>query len=306
MMPPPKGFSWSASRGRVLEDCPRAYFFQYYLALGRVETGDRERIREAKRLKKLKTVPMWIGSSVHDAVEKMLREARDGQPADLDRSIDEMIATMRRDYRESFGDVSGGTRFLEHEYGHDVPNERWRRDTSDAKAMVSAFSAMPYLEEVRAAGRERLLALENLEQWYFEGVPIWVRIDLAYRAADGEVHILDWKTGRMQRGQNPLQMTGYAAYAEKAWGVAPEELAVREVYLRQADDSAEKWCTIDAGALEEARNGIRASVDEMLQLLRDPKSNVAHEPDFEPLPEPRKCGRCFFQGICPASAAERA
>ncbi|MDH3284123.1 MAG: PD-(D/E)XK nuclease family protein [Acidobacteriota bacterium] len=303
----PDGFSWSASRNNLFENCPRAYFFQYYLAVNKAEDADSDRAGRARRLKCLKTIPMWVGSHVHDAAETLLKRARDDRDADADPAIDAMLRQMRQDYKDSktnraaTRDPRHYARFHEHEYGQDVPDEKWKICVDEAVEMVRTFTGLGYVEQVRALAAEDLLALEDLQRWSFESVPVWVRIDLAFRDADETVHILDWKTGRRIREDNPLQLMGYAAYAEHAWDVVADRLAVREVYLRLEDP--EKSCTIDDDELERARGQIRESVDAMIAALADPRHNVAREEAFEALPEPRKCARCFYRGICPSSAA---
>lgn len=300
----PEGFSWSASRASQLENCPRAYFFQYYLAVGRAIDADDRRRREAQRLKQLKTVPMWIGSHVHDAIEGMLKTASRGHAAHAADAADRMLEAMRKDYRDSLsnaasrGDPRRHVRFHEHEYGVSVSPEKWKLSVEEAVEMVRAFARLGFIDTVRELGPKDLLALEDLQQWEFDGIPIWVRIDLAFRDPSGTIHILDWKTGRSIRGENPLQLMGYAAYAEKQWAARANDLAVREVYLRL--DKPERWCEIDDAALDGARGQIRASVEQMIDALPDPGQNLAIEERFEALPERQKCSRCFFRAICPA------
>ncbi len=303
----PNGFSWSASRDNQFRNCPRAYFYHYYLALGHGIDADADRAREARRLRSMTTLPMWIGSHVHDAIEGLLRLARTGQPAHAAKAADRMVQAMRHDYRESMENVAARsdprrhTRFHEHEYGIRVPDAQWKRAVDEAVEMLTAFARLEYLDTIRELEPQAVLGLEDLQKWSFENVPIWVRIDLAYRDPGGTIHIVDWKTGRVVRDDNPLQLMGYAAYAERAWDATHDDLAVREVYLR--NDPPEKACEVDPAGLEHARRTIRTSVADMLGLLDDPSVNRASESSFATKPDERKCARCFFRGLCPDAAA---
>jgi len=300
----PQGFSWSATRHGMFESCPRAYFYHYYLALGRAKDADRVRSFEAKRLRSMTSVPMWVGSCVHDAIEGALKAARAGKPFALDQQSEALLDRMRRDYRESRDDLArrrrdyrNCVRFHEHEYGPVPSPEQWKQAADDAVGMFEAWAKMPYLEELREVTSEQILGIEDLDSWVFHGVPVWVKIDLAFRDGEGRVHIVDWKTGRKLTPDNPLQMTGYAVYAERRWGTKLESLAVREIYLRR--EEPEKWCQIDARSIEAAQERILESIRGMLGVLDDPAVNVAVEEDFPPAPADGKCRRCFFRAICP-------
>ena len=298
------GFSWSATRHGSFRDCERAYFFQYYLASARALNPDPERAQRASFLKNLTAIPLWIGSEVHDAVEALLRTASQGRDPDPERAVEEMRARMRRAYKESLDNVAGKTgdsrhnaRFFEHEYAVDVAGEVWKQRVEEADEMVRSFSRMPYLIAARALSAPDLLGLERLEKWSIDGVPVWVKIDFAYRDADRLVHILDWKTGKFERGENPLQMVGYALYAQAAWGASLDTLRVREVYLRQQDP--ERHCRLDSQVLDQGSVTIRASIAAMLERVADPQKNLAQEPDFALTDDERTCRNCNFRAICP-------
>jgi 8-oxo-dGTP diphosphatase len=310
LTPAPPGFSWSATRHGAFTDCPRAYFFGYYLAKGRAEDPDPDRARLAARLAALTSLPMWVGSRVHDTIEGLLRDALAGrapgtEPA-VEQAIERMLARMRREFAASrdgdqltADDPRSATRFAEHEYAHlAVGDEEWRGRVDEAKEMVRAFAAHGYLDAARALPQEARASVERLEKFKLDGVDVWVKIDFAWRDGDGLVHILDWKTGKKERGENPLQMMVYAGYARKVWQVEPERLRVREVYLRQADP--ERPCTITAETIAAAEAAIRASIGAMLERVADRARNLAREQDFELAATARPCRGCFFRAICPA------
>lgn len=297
------GFSWSASRNGTFESCRRQYFFHYYLAMGRAVDADSERRNEARRLRAMTSVPMWVGSRVHDAVEEIIREHARGNAINMDRELKKMRETMGRDWLDSKNDRARKqndprryTRFMEHEYDADPPAEKWRNQVDDARQMVRFFGKH-YLPEIQKLESSDIMALENLEKWNLEEVPIWVKIDFAYQDEEGFIHIVDWKTGRKDRGSNPLQMLGYAAYAADAWGADAEQLKVREVYLRR-EANPDSPCTLDEGTLDETRALIAASIKEMRSVLVDVDKNLAREEDFAPDATEFKCRYCFFQKIC--------
>ncbi len=302
---PPK-FSWSATRGNTFEDCRRAYFYQYYLANGRAEGADPDDVARAARLKRLSSLPLWVGSRVHDAIEGVLREARDGGAADIEVAVERMVGQMRADYRAStnggtgkWKDFSSMLRFHEHEYaaetGRVLAPEDWTPRVESACAMLRAFPAHGYVERARTLGPARVRALEELEDWPLDDVKVYVKIDFAYEDDDGTVHIVDWKTGQREHGETPIQMLGYALFAMKRWNVPIERLRVKEVFL--AKDDTDRPCTITADTLAAAEQRMRRSIEAMLEALHDPRRDVARAERFEPTPSWR-CRSCNFLALC--------
>jgi hypothetical protein len=299
-------FSWSASRDRMFRDCPRQYYYAYYGAWGGWDPAAGEMARRLYYLKNLTTLPLWVGSKVHDTVEALLRGVRGGRDLTPRAAADAMVEGMRADYRDSRRDLARErpgkkTRFFDHHRGEEPPRSRWEVARDSAVACVEVFGAMPYLERLRRLGAEAFLALEDLEQWDFDGTPVYLRLDLAFRDEDGSVQIVDWKTGKRKNAPNPLQMLGYATYASETWGVEPEKLAVKEVYLSFPDDP-DNHCVVDRGALDSARERIAKSIADMKAHLADPESNLAQEDDFPTAGSPQACRLCFFREVCPSPA----
>ena len=97
------------------------------------------------------------------------------------------------------------------------------------------------------------------------GVPVFLRMDLAFRDAQGRVVIVDWKTGRGEGRFNEIQLAGYALYAARqGWvtqgGEIQTELAYLAIprYVRRS---------VDARKLDHARAFIEKSAPRMKALL---------------------------------------
>jgi hypothetical protein len=183
----PAPFSWSASRHDCFASCRRRYYYSYYAAL------ENEEIR---RLKRLSALPMWAGSVVHDTIEQFLR-AHDALPAPeaqeaLVRST--VHTVMKGQWCESEAGA-GGFRLFEHEYGVPVEQEDKRRAVTIVMRALRNFFRCEVLGRALGAGRANWLALEDLVSFDLSGTEVFLRMDLAYREADGQVVIVDWKTG---------------------------------------------------------------------------------------------------------------
>ena len=155
-------FSWSASRDRLFRDCARAYWFSYYGSWGGWERGADPRTRRLYYLKNLTTLPMWIGSRVHDTVEGLIRALRNGRREDPGRAADEMVAAMRADYADSkrnraLEEPKKAVRFAEHHYGPEPPRERCRQVEPRAEAFPRACQPVPQRQRDRPHPLEHLL-----------------------------------------------------------------------------------------------------------------------------------------------------
>ena len=282
------GFSWSVSRHDSFASCRRRYFYSYYAAL---------EDPEIQRLKKLSALPMWAGNVVHEAIEGFLKKSDTlPSPEEQEAFIKAAVhGEMLSNWRES---EAGSLRFrlFEHEYQVPVDPEDKKIVVGTVMRSLRNFFRSDLLREVLALGRERWLTIEDLVSFEVSGTTVYLRMDLAYRARDGRVVIVDWKTGRGEGRFNEVQMAGYALYAARqGWVREPEEIETRLAYLvvpRYVSRS------VDRRKLEGARAFIEKSAGNMKALLLDPLANLARLEDFPMIDRPQVCRRCNFRRLC--------
>jgi len=280
-------FSWSVSRHDAFARCRRRYFYSYY------EANENP---EVHRLKKLSALPMWAGSVVHETIETLLK-TRDAVP-----SPDEQEALIRAavhgqmltDWRES---EAGSVRFrlFEHEYQVPVDPEDKKIVVGTVMRSLRNFFKSPILAEAYAAGRERWLSVEDLVSFSVGGVPVFLRMDLAFRAGDGRVVIVDWKTGRGEGKFSEVQLAGYALYAAEQGWAAPEDIQTELAYI-----AIPRYVrrSVDRRKLDHARAYIAKSATNMKALLLDPLANLGRLEDFPMIDRPQVCRRCNFRRLC--------
>lgn len=298
---PAGGFSWSVSRHDAFMSCRRRYFYSYYEA--QVDP-------EVKRLKKLSALPLWAGSVVHETIEQVLK-THDTMPSpDVQDAIvrDAVHGGMLGQWRESEaagpaepgppGEEAGALRFRLFEHEYQVPV-----DADDKKIVVGTvmrslrnFFRSDTLREAYAVGRGQWLTVEDLVSFTVEGVDVMLRMDLAYRRPDGQVLIVDWKTGRGEGRFNEVQLAGYALYAAHAgWAASAEEIRTELAYL-----AVPRYVqrAVDSRKLDHARSFIARSAGNMKSLLLDPLANLARLEDFPMIDRPQRCRRCNFRRLC--------
>lgn len=282
------GFSWSASRHDTFASCQRKYFYSYYAA---VEDP------EIRRLKKLSALPLWAGSVVHERIETFLKthDALPGAAAQEAWIRDTIHTGMLGDWRDS---EAGSLRFrlFEHEYQAPVDAEDKKIVVGTVMRSLRNFFRSPTLESAFRAGRGQWLSVEDLVTFDVGGVPVFLRMDLAYRDTAGKVVIVDWKTGRSEGRFNDVQVAGYALYASRqGWASAPEEIVTELAYLALGRYVRK---SVDARRLEYARSFIEKSASKMKGLLLDPLANLARMEDFARIDRPQMCRRCNYRKLC--------
>jgi CRISPR/Cas system-associated exonuclease Cas4 (RecB family) len=288
-------FSWSVSRHDSFARCRRRYFYSYYAS---------NEDPEIQRLKKLSALPMWAGSVVHETIEAVLK-SRDVMP-----SPDEQEALIRAavhgqmltDWRES---EAGSLRFrlFEHEYQVAVEPDDKKIVVGTVMRSLRNFFKSPILAEAFAAGRERWLSVEDLVSFSVGDVPVFLRMDLAFRGRDGRVVIVDWKTGRGEGKFSEVQVAGYALYAAEQGWAAPEEIQTELAYL-----AIPRYVrrSVDRRKLDHLRAFVAKSAKNMRGLLLDPLANLGRLEDFPMIDRPQACRRCNFRRLCFPRADETA
>jgi PD-(D/E)XK nuclease superfamily len=294
-------FSWSVSRHDTFNSCRRKYFYSYYVA-----PDD----PEIHRLKRLSALPLWAGSVVHEIIENLLK-TRDTLPSETEQqaivhaAVHERLLTDWRASEAGPGSDDGVLRFrlFEHEYQTSVEAEDKKIVVGTVMRSLRNFFKSPVLQEALAVGRSQWLTVEDLVSFEVGGVPVFLRMDLAFRDRQGRVVIVDWKTGRGEGRFNEIQLAGYALYAAgQGWVASPEEIQTELAYL-----AIPRYVrrNVDGRKLDHARAFIEKSAGRMKALLLDPLLNVGRLEDFPMIDRPQACRRCNFRRLCfpPAVAA---
>jgi CRISPR/Cas system-associated exonuclease Cas4 (RecB family) len=286
-------FSWSVSRHDTFNRCRRRYYYSYY--------GARDD-PEIQRLKRLSALPLWAGNVVHEEIEKFLTR-HDGLPSEQEREL--LIRTavherMLADWNES--EARGAFRLFEHEYDIAIEPDDKKIVVGTVRRSLRNFFQSPTLAEALAAGRDAWLTIEDLSSYMIGDVPVYLRMDLAFRNRDGQVVIVDWKTGQREGRFSEVQLAGYALYAsENGWVQEPELLLTELAYL-----AIPRYVrrSVNRRSLASARRFIEKSCHSMKELLVDPTENIARLEDFPMIDRPHVCRRCNFRRLCFPPTAE--
>lgn len=295
-------FSWSKSRDEEFRECQRKYYYDKYASWGGWERNAPPLARQAYVLKNLKNRWAWKGETVHHVIEHVLKSIRHQSPLSLEVALKELTTLMRVDYRSSkakkyWQDPKNCVGLFEHEYQKPVPDGVWKEIHESAAACLRNFYASPLFQELRADNPENWLAIEELEDFEFQGAKVYVKLDFA-RKKESLLEIYDWKTGKAEVADAGVQMGVYAIYAMQKWGVSLADIRGYLVNLSAAAPRPDA-CQITQVIIDQAQKTMSESIAGMRLLLEDPAKNV-------PLPSEhflftdntRSCSHCNFYKIC--------
>lgn len=290
-------FSWSKSRNDIFSSCRRKYYYHYYGSWNGWKYNADQRTRTIYLLKKLQSRYMWIGSLVHNQIEKILKAYRANElVADYQTLEDELIHTMRGDFKRSREGWPARKpwRLYEHQYEQEVPDEQWRESAEQAKSCLKTFWDSELHQKIKLLESDQWLEIEDFSSFYLDGVKIHVVLDFSYRDGD-QFYIFDWKTGQKDLGMAGLQLACYRIYATKQWLAEDEKIQTIEFNLAQNKEISHGCEEI---SLKEAEEEIRMSIKSMQSLLKNVESNEAEEEDFAYAEDESVCRSCSFRQVC--------
>lgn len=301
--------TWSKSRDAIFRDCRRAYYYQHYGSWGGWDMQAPAEVRELYLMKGLNNRASWPGIVVHEVAERLMRGLQQGRVWPEAAALREAEERMRTELELSrTGAYRRGQRVLwagkriktgglqEHYYQVPVSAEEWEETVQHALRCIRNLYTSSPLRRLLAVGGNALLSVEELESFPVEGIPVWVKLDLAVRGRDGGIVIVDWKTGSAHLAEDiSLQLGIYGLYGMRKWGVGADQIQGFDVNLR---DGTLHRHPIDASTLQQVEEYIRNSIGQMKACLRDPEANLAEREDFPMTETLERCARCSFRRAC--------
>ncbi|MBC7793116.1 MAG: PD-(D/E)XK nuclease family protein [Clostridia bacterium] len=292
----PGRLTWSVTRDKRLRACLRRYYLHHFASRGGGGQKSTRESRELYLLKHLRNRFMWVGETVHEMVELALNAFRRGDEVPVDQLIDRGTRRMRAQYSESVQGIyrdSPNTKFalFEHEYREDITRDEWKLQRDRMAACLRTFFALPVVQTIRKAPVLQWLAVESAASFELDGATVIVKPDFAWRDTEGRVVLVDWKTGKPRQDDERLQLAVYAAYAKRAWGVAPDFTRALVAYLETGDVIELEFTDTD---LVWGESMIRDSVKTMREL-------GAYDTDAARFPltdDLKQCGFCSFKRVC--------
>jgi CRISPR/Cas system-associated exonuclease Cas4 (RecB family) len=278
---------WSISRYEVFDKCKRQYFYAYYPK----HVPGVPHYKMAL-LKDLTSVPLEIGSVVHDVIEAFLLRL---QKSDSDIDEERFFSYAR----QTTDDCYSRKKFIETYYGQ-TPKLDIEKARMKTEACLKNFIGSPSYSWIF------MKAITGKENWMIEpagygetrldGMKAYCKMDFLMPVG-GEVHIMDWKTGSKDEAKHGAQLKGYAAAAAHNFDIPWERIFPKIVYLYPSYDEFE--LRLDKDGYAAYVEIIRKQTSEMLAFCSNAEENLPLSIDSFPLnSSPSLCRQCRFQELC--------
>ena len=272
-------FSWSISRDRVFQICPRQYYFNYYGYRGGWENAAPERTRQIYILKQLQNRYMWAGAKVHDCINHTLTNLQRGiSVLDVDQIVEITLNQMREEFRSSrekrYLTHPKTCALFEHEYEVPISDADWKNTADNVVQCLRNFYASETFAMLKELPQQMWLEVEDFSSFNLDSTKIWAVLDCSFRTKNGEITIIDWKTGRHTSEDVSMQLYCYAMYAMEKWGVDPQKMKLIE-YNLLANQGVE--FSVSGAEIENTKTYITGSIADMRSMLVDVDYNVPKE-----------------------------
>ena len=278
---------WSISRHETFDKCKRQYFYNYYSKY--VPDVPQYKLTQ---LKNLTSVPLEVGNVVHEVLEAFLHR--------LQKNASDINEQRFFDFaRQKTESCFASKTFLETLYRPDTPV-----DIEKAHARVSTcmrnFINSPCYSWIF------MKALINKNDWMIEpggygetrlgGIKAYCKMDFLF-PVDGEIHILDWKTGAKDQGKHGTQLTAYAMAASHNFNIPIEKIYPKIIYLYP--EFSEFEISLGPDDFETLLTRAKNQTIEMQAFCKDPDKNIPLSMDNFPCTAfGGLCSYCNYQGIC--------
>ncbi len=326
-MPFTNRFGWSLSREATFDQCRRRYYFHYYLSWGGWRGSAPAIAREAFKLKRLVSLPLWRGQLVHFVASMVLRSMKaKGRIPDRDRVTAYTLERFKTQFefsreqkylktpKKSLESLNiDWLALIDHEYGRPVTDAALERTRSECVEAIDGLYRSPMLELIAGTDRESW-DIEDLERGSFSqqfavgGATVFVKTDFMFRGAEGGLRIVDWKTNRggpaeaLDDEEEPrnaaIQLGVYAFYASRILGEPVAALRLFEVNLLDGGKTIEH--AVDETSIARAGERIASGVEKLSGALvgRDTARNEALPHERFPVIDSGLCRFCNFYRIC--------
>lgn len=296
----PKELSWSLSKARMFEECPRRYYYHYYFAKIGYAPDAPEEARLALEMRHIKGLDMWVGEVVHATIQWVLEQAQGGvMPSAQDAKAEarrrlsagwqgSVKQLWRTDKDEIYPNL------FEHYYDIAVTPAITDRLKDKAFVSVGNFMDSEVLRRIAATPPSNWLPIEKYASFRLDGLLCYVKFDFALRD-DERLTVFDWKTGNPSVDET-RQLACYAMYTSSRWQVPIEAVRVCPVHLQPILDVDERFVAEED--IEELRTFAKSSFSGMVKCLRNPARDLAAMDDFPMTGNLLRCVRCNFRGVC--------
>ncbi len=293
-------FSWSLSRNELFHYCPRKYFYNYYEYWDGWLWNATPLKKKIYQLKKMSALDMWLGDVVHRCIKFSILH-KDKEAPFLLESLQKRLA---HDLALSLKNAQGPIQpknllLLEHYKGLPVDEHYW---FEKGAALLNAYMQSTWYERLKTISANQFLYIDadDIKSMQFDvnGLRVYAIPDLCFYNSDGQLVLIDWKTGKERHTALSPQLKIYALRLQLVDGIKPSDKSI-QAYTHYIQTGTDVGRLIEEADIDEAYAIIEAGKQQMLALLDNEAENIPKPMAyFEKTEDTSKCALCPFQEIC--------
>ena len=297
-------FSWSFSRANLYSECQKRYWYTYYGSWDgwpKTPWDKRKQIDPLAAylyaLKQMQSMPTYVGSTVHEAIEYFLKTKKPfSEDALLERGrtkfLDGIAEAKTDKWKES---PKKHKNLFEYYYNQPPTSETLLQAENKVVSCLENWYKSPIVQQLAFHADSRILSIEELAFFQLAGkYKIIVVIDFALMWKDLAV-LFDWKTGE-ESDKTEEQLYLYALFANRVWSIPFDKIILSPFYLsKNSYTKIGAGCPtpLDTAKIQKVEQGIEASCDKLsvLHTVQDPEG-------FAYTTQRERCTRCPFKELC--------
>lgn len=299
-------FAWSNSRASLFSDCQRQYYFNYYAYWKGNDEKASKLAKEVWALKKFATIPQWTGNVVHDVIAESFIKFRDtGKISTIEDLFDSALDKVEQAIEDTktgrWKTDKDAIRLFE------IERDGCINPKSDAEIEKRIFASLTsfYNSDIRpyllGIDPKDWLSIDERNTMVISEVPVIAAADFAFRDHDGEVFIIDWKTGKEKKDAIQQQLLVYADMAQRLWNAEPNKIRLVGVFLAE-DARISQYELGNAIEMQESfHKRMKESVEGMRRLVVDGDLNrniPVDSENFKIAKHKKSCIFCQYKDLC--------
>ena len=302
-------FSWSFSAAEDFDQCRRRRYWSKYAMWGGWSNSSSEIQKTAYRLNKMDNRWGLMGQATEKAIMWILKEFQEGRIVTADDSWNHVARPfLSNKWNES---IEGKWKnkpkqfccLREHYYKQIEDDNLAKRQIADqVKLCIENFIKifLPRFDKIKSSQEIRIATPDmpgDSEHFFYEDIKIYSIPDYVYRIGD-QIHIHDWKAGKMKPEQHRLQLSVYALWAIMKYEAEAQNIFLYVEYLKEGKILPFQLSDAD---LNETRLFLSDSVGEMSEYLVDfnrEKNEALSKDEWELAPDSTSCRHCNFYELC--------
>ena len=302
-------FTWSFSSSNDFEQCRRRHYWKKYGSWdGWNKSSDPDK-QKAYLLSKMQNRWSLIGVVAEQSIMWMLKQHQSKNFVnhnDVWNEISRPLLTQKWNESKEGRWNENPKRFCllsEHYYEKDIDEIAIKKQIANQvkncilnfeKSFLPRFSSVEDIQEIKILTPE---TPGDIEHFIFEGVKIYSIPDYAYRI-NNDIHIHDWKAGKVKTKEHRAQLSLYALWAIEKYNYNLENIFL---YIEYLNEPKVDPFQISKNELNLVKAKMEESVAEMTEYLVDfdrEKNVPLPKDEWEITADRSNCRFCNFKELC--------